>query len=440
MYILIVVIVSGCAQKLPVTTKPSIEISSKYYAVKKPNERDLEILKGLLNETNAGKYGLLIGGYYYKSNEFDKAKYYLEKYYYYKEDITLNIFKNVWLGNIYVKIDKVKAVKYYIEADRYKETEDFNFAITSLCKKRYDSFLDCYSGQIKEKEQETITIYEDEIDRKPPTTFTKEERTKILSIKDSPMPIVSSILFLIDIKKAEIEVTRGVEDYDYEIGEDNVLMTKNKKINFNFSYEDLTNDLINDESIKRSEFVFIVINDKSISEAKLLKEKLDNKTVKTEIVNYETGSLASKYKAVIEKNKISPEKVTFVTLKDYSSILKAVPYIKYVSYDPEKTNIIAISDIVDERVVSEDYYKYFNKVKFYTYLNILKNETTQFQKRYYEYFKDYPESAQYLIYDIISYIEKSYDFVTNIIEINEDEIKRRGLCFIVKYHSIRECD
>ena len=183
MYILTAVIVSGCAQKLPVTTKPSIEISTKYYVVKRPDERDLKILKELLTETGAGKYGLLIGGYYYKTNEYEKAKKYLERYYHYREDTTLNIFKNVWLGNIYVKIDKVKAVKYYIEADKYKETEDFNFAITSLCKKRYDSFLDCYSEQIKGKEQETITIYEDEIDKKP-SVFPKEKKTKVLSIKN----------------------------------------------------------------------------------------------------------------------------------------------------------------------------------------------------------------------------------------------------------------
>ena len=435
--ILTVLAVLGCAQK-PSELKTGIDVSSRYYAVKEPTERDLKVLKELLSATDSGKYGLLIGGYYYKNKETEKAKIYLEKYYNYSEDSILNVFKNAWLGNIYLEEDKIKAIKYYIKADNYKGSDEFNFAISYLCKKNYESFLDCYKGRL-EKEERKITAEEEIKLEKPAPLIIKERRVKSLSIKDASTTAINGILFLIDLMKIDIEVVKNAKDFDYEITGDNILIEKDKSIDFSFKYKDIIDDALSDEIIKNSKLVFIVTNDKSAPEAQLLKSKLDNMSIKNEIANFETGTLKSKYEAITKENLIDTNEVAFIALKDYNTILNAVPYIKFVSKDPKKTNVVAISDIIDNRIVSSDYYSYFKGVKIYTFLDISKKEVSDLQSNYYDYFKEYPSVKQYLLYDMLSYVNETNNFITGITDIKENKVKRVNTCIVVKYLKIEKC-
>jgi len=456
-FILIVVVFSGCAQKQVYNYK-KVDVSTKFYAVKKSNKRDLSILRELIqSQDNKEKYGILIGGYYYKIGEYEKAKEYLEKYYNIEsKDAGINILKNYWLGNIYSKNDTHKSEMYFKRADNYKENIEYRYFLNYFCGKKTERFIDCNKSKEAESEIKTDNKSNEMNGKNIETEIEKPDLNKIISINLKSPEIINGILYAIEKNKYNINISQTEINDSYTIADNLLLIKDNLTINFAIDYKNMLDKASVDDWVIQSKYIFIVINDRYMDEGEFIKSNLDLFGVNNEIINFESGNLKYAYDRIVtvpeidnvtlqpitnNEELIYPDNITFVAIGGYEIAKKMMPYVRYISANPDNVKIVLITDMVDTKILNEDYYPYFKGVKIYTVTDAINNElAAAFKDGYAKYYSNDPDIKQYIGYDIVQFLMNQNNYLTSITEVEDNKVKRNTICIMTDKRKTTACE
>lgn len=434
-------------------------MSTKFYAVKSPNKRDLSILEDLLKtQDNKEKFGILIGGYYYKIGEYVKAEEYLTKYYDIEsKDMGINILKNYWLGKIYSKTEPYKGEMYFKNADNYKGSTDYKYFLNYFCGKKAERFIDCFKGvesfsNIKSDNRTDQTNIE-EISK---TNSVSSELIKQISINLKTPEIMNGLLYGIEKNRYNITISQfetAETDFGYSIN-DLSLIKDNKTINFAIDYKDMLIEASADDWIIQSKYIFIVVNDKNIDEGRFMKKQIDLYGIENELINFESGKLKHAYDRVVttpetdnntlnlnnNEETIYPNDITFVAIGEYEIAKKMIPYVRYISANPNNVKIVLITDMADTKILNEDFSTYFKGVKIYVAIDAINNENAkEFKDGYARYYAEDPDAMQYIGYDILQFLMNKNNYLTSIVKVEDNNVKRNTTCLIVDKRQATKC-
>jgi len=457
-FTLTVVVFSGCAQK-QIYNYNKVDVSTKFYAVKKSNKRDLSILGDLIQtQDNKEKYGILIGGYYYKIGEYEKAKEYLENYYNIEsKDVGINILKNYWLGNIYSKNDTDKSEMYFKRADNYKENSDYRYFLDYFCGKQTESFLEC--NKRKEAYSDIKTDNKsDETNGKQimETEIESPNLNRIISINLKSPEITNGLLYAIEKNKYNMTISQTETNGSYTITDKLLLIKDNLTVDFAIDYKNILDEASVDDWVIQSKYIFIVINDRFIAEGEFMKSNLDLFGVDNEIINFESGNLKYAYDRVVtvpeidnvtlrpitnSENLIYPDNITFVAIGGYEIAKKMIPYVRYISANPDNVKIVLITDMVDTKILNENYYPYFKGVKIYTVTDAINNDlAAAFKDGYAKYYSNDPDIKQYIGYDIVQFLMNQNNYLTSITEVGDNKVRRNTICIMIDKRETTACE
>ncbi|UOD35418.1 hypothetical protein DSN97_03550 [Deferribacteraceae bacterium V6Fe1] len=456
-FTLIVVVFSGCAQK-QIYNYNQVDVSTKFYAVKKSNKRDLTILKDLLtSQDNKEKYGVLIGGYYFKIGEYEKAKEYLEKYYNIEsKDVGINILKNYWLGNIYSKSNTYKSEMYFNKADSYKETSDYRYFLDYFCGKKTESFSDCKKREeiVSKIENDNATVVT-EVNKIEQTVIETSVFNKQIAINLKSPEIINGLLYAIEKNKYNIKISQTDVEDSYSIVNKSLLVKDNQTINFAIDYKNMLDEASIDDWIIQSRYALIVINDRYIAEGEYMKSNLDLFGIDNKVINFESGNLKYAYNSIVtipeidnvtlqpiinNEELIYPDNITFVAIGDYETVMKMIPYVRYISANPDNVKIVLITDMIDAKILDDDYYPYFKGVRIYTATDAINSKiTAEFENGYAKYYGSNPDVNQFIGYDMIQFIMNQKDYLTSIVEVEDNKVNRKPICIIINKKDATDC-
>jgi len=409
-------------------------------------------------QDNKEKYGVLIGGYYFKIKEYENAKEYLEKYYNIEsKDVGINILKNYWLGSIYSKKDKNKSEMYLNKADSYRETSDYRYFLDYFCGKKSARFLDCNkSVQIDSKTENDNMTNDAEIKDLAQTGSENVILNEEISINLKSPEIINGLLYAIEKNRYKINITQSDVDNSYSITDNTLLIKDNLTINFGIDYKDMLDEASIDDWIIQSKYVFIVINDRYIDAGNYMKSNLDLFGIENKLINFESGNLKYEYDSIVtipeidnvtlqpiinNKELTYPDNITFVAVGGYEIIKKMIPYVRYISANPDNVKIVLITDMIDSSILDDDYYPYFKGIKIYTVTDAINNESAvMFKSGYAKYYGSEPDITQYIGYDIVQFLMRQDNYLTSIVEVNSNKVYRKPICVIVDKRYTTECD
>jgi len=454
-----VLIISGCAEK-KILTDTTLDVSTKFYAIKKADKRDLKVLERLLlGSPDKRKYAVLIGSYYYKIGEIEKSKKYLQKYYNEESsDPGIYVLNNYLLGAIY-KDNNEERAKYINEADKYKSLSEYRYFLNYFCGKDAHTFKDCFKEDKKEANAIKAEIKEEVTDNKtmeiavPTEDNGKQIATNALFVDKDSYQVINGLLYTIEQGKLDIKLVDDSNEAEYVINDKTKLKINDNITDFGIDYGPLLDMASIDDYILNSKYVFIVVNDRQINEGKYILDNLKLFGIKSALSNYESGRLKDMYDRVVvvpannnatfydyNENTILPDNVTFIGIGNNDAIKKMIPYIRYVAANPQDVKIVIATDYVGDEILDNDYYPYFRNVKIYTYLNSSKfGEGYDFMEGYKNYYGEYPDIYQYIAYDMIKYMNNDNEFLTSIKKISDGRVDREAKCFYINYRMLEGC-
>lgn len=455
-------LIAGCAQKIDSIT-PIVNISEKYYIIKEPSERDKKVLQNNYMQSNKDEksvYGILLGGYFYKINDYEMAKSYLEKFKDYSGNSHLEVARDVWLADIMVrKYGFDEYMKDIIKADeKYKNTEGYDFFFKYFCKNSGENFLNCFRKKYNVKEnilhkkddtkdiKDNLTesdMANDIIGGEPYKNLIGGETINIfVDPTGFETDLVKGIITTVENQNLPIQIKTGdYSDGFYLDGGGKKLLKKdgsdNITVSFSQDYTKMLNIVGTDHEINKSKRVYIITGDNFGNEGAYLKSVFEDIGTDSIIFGFDTKEIRFEYR--YDEMYYGNDNISFVVIGKEDEILKYVPFVKFTATNPDNVTIYAVTDLFSGKEITSDYVKYFKNIRLASFFNAITEEKdVQFSRRFEEYYGKTPEFEGYVgreIAEIISGNDRIdlVEFEPEVVRIDENSSISREVTFYERY-------
>ncbi|MGA1845485.1 tetratricopeptide repeat protein [Deferribacter abyssi] len=455
--LLFIVTTTACVPQNRVEiVKINKDYSPLFYITKKPTKEDVLFYKALISsgikqDQINGK--VLLGGYFYKTGEFKRAKEILEKTRDIK-DKDVRYARLLWLFDIYLKEnnkDKIhKVLKEALKLNdrnrlsnlicsRYPLNLTGNACLIAIYNQKFSSKKDknrkinVYKNKKikKKKNEEKITnilklfMRSDENKKKVEEDSTIFNDKKIcLNSESFDKNEVKGILY--NIKKNKLDYLTEIGDncdgrwYFSEKTEELLDKKGLDKIYFGIDYNEIFEEIKNYlelNNIKR--FYVITNNDLNITN--------DNITV----IDATIDALKNFFVTFNDEYDNATD-YYFVFLGDSDESIKFVPLLKYYAKDPRLIKVIVGTDIFKKEYLDENFYEYFKgSVIVAPICEICDKLRKDFFKGFENFYNSKGDFYSVLGYDIVTFIDSELNniygkkkYLSGIIGIKDNKVYR----------------
>lgn len=454
--LLSIVLVLACANKEPdaITAK----ISTKYYMVKSPSEKDEKLLLVYSKSSDrklASQAKSLLAGYYVKTGNFNKSNEIFKEIKGSAFDSTdLGLYLSYWriISNIEngKAIDRIDISKITSEHNKNIVLKDKICSSYAASNKEINTEL-CLISDNNKKDNNIVAVKEAFVVEKVienSSQFYNIEKDNKIVMKNLEMndTIIKGLLFSIKENNLNFQIEHETESNENTVainGKNKIIEYKESKIKLSYDFSQDAEKIFNYVWNKNPDMVIVGINDRSIREAVDLKGKLEDMGIKTIILNYEVSDFRTKLEIINEE--YGDKDLYFIGFGSEKSMTEFVPIVKFMNSKPEEVEICVVTDIFSSLFFSDQFRRYFKNVEVMTYLKVNGDYwSKKFQNGYKFFYDEEPDADAYIGFDmalkLATYINKDIkeDFVSNIdIFINDKAVRTLKIYKIIDHNNIK---
>lgn len=441
------------------------QMSEYYYAIKAPDKNDLEALGEYYRKSIGSaksNFGILIGGYYFKNNDYEISQDYLKANTMRDSYGFLDILGRMWLFYIYINDDDANgADKTMTYLEGAKSVKSFDKALRVFCVTTeartcgHEIFKNLRkTGEVGVKDEIITTdglkgervgseLLSLTTDNKSEDSFVEIEdydtMEEVVEINVSGIMAGNDLFkgLMLAIHREQLDYVLKMEQpesavYKYNVyNEKNILEVNGNKINFAYEYNELLDVTANYLIQKNPEVVIVCSKNNNKEYVEYLKDILgEEQNAIFYGVTYRQASIRKKLEKIFDTEDKS---IYFIGIGAEDDIIDFVPLAKFYYDNYEESRIISITDVFSGLYLEEDYKEYFNNTIVATFTNTYNDPAMHTFADFYEnFYGSAPKSEAYIGYDMALFLYemlggKSLDkYVSGIINIKDNRVFRGG--------------
>lgn len=438
--------------------------SPYFFAVKNPSKEDWYILNSYIREFNYPtniEAAIMLGGYYVKKGELEKAKTILENNLSKIGSVGFTkLIGYMWLYYVYLQLDyQKKANEKLIKINEYKGQDFFEKALKAFCISISEpigsinySCLDRLSEKSvsKKPHEKIIKLNYDNKSIESNLQLNYQISESIFVDKKSiNQKMVDAMIYAINKFNLNYHIIMdggdGAGHNIYLYKEDNEILLNyyGKQINFGWDYLDEVNNFYDNVPLDRKKMILIIVSDEFKQVGKYLAKLYNNNNYNAKLLLYTDEGYKYDLKAL--ENKYD-DNVTFINIGNEDEIVNYMPLIRF--FFNYETDVFSIISYFTGLYLKNIYNDYFNNSYVVAQANLTKDESKIFIKEFENFMGYEPAIWSFIGYDVICFLKNKNNnlnnnyngYLTDVIYISDSSknVERNFYLFYINNNVVNE--